>query len=91
LDAAGVRHALVEHHRDVRSEMRLYVSRLFRRQEMSRTVEMRPEVRTLVGDRPPRRQAEDLIPPAVGQDRPPPADEPVQAALTRDQSVPGRR
>ena len=56
---------------------------------MSRAVEMRSELRALFVDRPPRRKAEDLIAAAVGQNRPRPADEPVQAALAGDQIVAG--
>ena len=44
-----MREALVEHHRDVRSEVRLDVGRLLRRQQMRRAVEMRSEVRALLG------------------------------------------
>ena len=37
----------------------------------------------------PLGEAEDLVAAAVGQDRTPPADEPVQAAAARDQVVAG--
>ena len=39
LDRRGVRETLVEHHRDVRSELRLDVRRLLRREQMGRAVE----------------------------------------------------
>ena len=59
------------------------------RQQMARPVEMRLEIRALFRDDAPLRQAEDLEAAAVGEDRPLPADEAVQAAATRDQLVAG--
>ena len=50
---------------------------------------MRSEVRALLVDRAPRGEAEHLIAAAVGQDRPRPADEAVQAAAPRDEIVAG--
>ena len=45
--------------------------------------------RALLVDRAPRGQAEDLVAAAVGQDRPRPADERVEAAAPRDEVVAG--
>ena len=84
-----VREALVEHHRDVRAELRLDVGRLLGRQQVRRAVEVRSEVRALLVDRPAVGQAEHLVAAAVGQDRLVPADEPVQAAAPRDEIVAG--
>ena len=56
---------------------------------MTRTVEMRLEVGTLLADHAPRREAEDLKAAAVGQDRRVPADEAMQAATPCDQLVAG--
>ena len=84
-----MRQALVEHHRDVRAELRLNVGRLLRRQRVRRPVEMRSEVRPVLVDRPPRGEAEHLIPAAVGQDRLRPADEPVEPAPAGDEIVAG--
>ncbi len=57
------------------------------RQEVQRAVEVRAELRAVLADPPHRREAEDLVAAAVGQDRAVPADEPVQAAAARDQPV----
>src|ERR1700722_4384046 len=84
-----MREALVEDHRDVRSELRLDVGRLLRSQRMRRAVEVRAEVRALLVDRAPVGQAEHLVTAAVGEDGLAPADEAMQAAATRDQIVAG--
>ena len=65
-----MRQALVEHHRDVGAELRLDVGGLLRRQQVRGAVEVRPEARALLVDRPARREAEHLIAAAVGEDRP---------------------
>ena len=85
----GMRQTLVEHHRDVGTELSLDVGRLFRRQQVRRPVEVRSEVRSLLVDGAPRREAEHLIAAAVGEDRPRPADEAVEPAAPRDQVVAG--
>ena len=85
--AGRVRQTFVEHHGDVRAELRLDVGRLFRRQQMRRAVEMRAETHALFVDRAARGKAEHLVAAAVGEDRPSPADEAVQAAAPRDEVV----
>ena len=47
------------------------------------------ELRAILGDAAPLGEAEDLIPAAVGEDRPLPPDEPVQPAGARDEIVTG--
>ena len=76
--------AFVEHHRDVRSELRLNVDGRFRRQQMLAAIEMRSKRHTFLVHLPPRGQAEHLIAAAVGQDRLLPADELMEAAETAD-------
>ena len=80
-----VREALVEHHRDVGSELCLDVRGFLGRQQMRRTVKMRAEPRAFFVHRPPRREAEHLIAAAVGENRPRPTDEPVQPAAACDE------
>ena len=48
---------------------------------------MGTEPRAFLGDRPPRRETEHLIPAAVCQDRFRPADKPMEAAAARDEIV----
>ena len=84
-----MREALVEHHRDVRSEPRLDVGGALRRQRVRRAVEMRSEVCAVLVDRPPRRQTEHLVAAAVGEDRTIPADKAMEPAAARDQLVAG--
>ena len=62
---------------------------LLRRQRAQRAVEVRAELHALLADLAHRREAEDLVAAAVGQDRMRPADERVQAAGARDQLVAG--
>ena len=81
--------ALVEHHRDVGPELRLDVDDLLRRQLVPRAVEVRLEAGALLGDLHERAEAEDLVAAAVGEDRPGPADEAMQAAALGDQVVAG--
>src|SRR5436190_16817415 len=50
---------------------------------------MRTELSALLVDLAPRREAEQLIPAAVGEDGALPADETVQTAAARDQLVAG--
>ena len=79
----------VEHHRNVRSKLRLDVCRFLRREHVLRSIEMRSKPRALFGDRPPLREAEHLIAAAVGKNRLAPADKTMQSAATRDQVVAG--
>jgi hypothetical protein len=83
------REALVEDHRDVGAEPRLDVGRALGRQQVARAVEVRLEGGPLFRDDAPPGQAEDLIPAAVGEDGPAPADEAVEAAAAGDQFVAG--
>ena len=55
------------------------------RENVQRAVQMRAELRPLLANPPHRRQAEHLVAAAVGEDRPVPADEAVQAAGARDE------
>ena len=76
--------AFVEHHRDIRSELRLDVDGRFGRQQMLAAVEMRAKRRPFLVHFAPRGKTEDLIAAAVGEDRLVPADEPVKAAECAD-------
>ena len=67
--------------------MRLNVGRALGRQQVQRAVEMRSELGAIFGDAPPLGKAEHLIAAAVGQDRPRPSDEAMQAAGARDERV----
>ena len=80
-----VREALVEHHRDVRSERRLDVDDRLGREEARAAIEVRLEVHAGIGDPPASLEAEDLVAAAVGEHRARPADEAVQAAAPGDQ------
>lgn len=85
VDRAGMRHALVEHHRDVRAELRLDVCDALGRERVQRTVEVRSEVGTLFVDRTTGGQAEHLKAAAIGKDGPLPSHEAVEASSTRDE------
>ncbi len=80
------RRADVEAHRDVRAELRLHLGDHLRREPRLRAVVDRPEGDALLVDAGDRvAQREDLEAAGVGQDRPVPAHERVQAAELRDQ------
>ena len=68
---------------------RLDVDGALGRERGAAAVEMRLELDARLVDHAPARQAEDLVAAAVGEDRPRPADEAVQAAAPRDQLVAG--
>src|SRR5258705_7262436 len=85
----GEREALVEDHRDVGAQARLDVRRAFRRQQVWRAVEVRPELRALFRNLAPLRETEHLVAAAVGQHGMRPADEAVQAPAPGDQLVAG--
>jgi hypothetical protein len=89
VDGRRIREALVEHHRDIGSQLRLDVDGLLGREEVRRSIEVRLKSRALFRDRPAGGQAEHLIAAAVGQDRFPPPDEPVKPASTCDEIVAG--
>src|SRR5688500_19143298 len=80
----GMLEALVEHHRNIRSQLRLNIYRRFRCQQMLAAVEMRAERRPLLVHLTPRREAEDLIPAAVGEDGLVPSDERVETTERSD-------
>src|SRR5688572_22496856 len=76
--------AFVEHHRDIRSELRLDIYRGLRCQQMLAAVEMRAERRTLFVHLATRRETEDLIAAAVGEDGLVPSDEGVETTERAD-------
>src|SRR5918994_1690508 len=76
--------ALVEHHRNIRSELRLNVDRRLRCQQMLAAVEMRAERRALFVHFAPCREAEHLIPAAVSEDGLVPSDECVETTELSD-------
>ena len=78
-----VARALVEHHGDIGPEPGLDVRGALRGQPLPAAVEMRPKPDAVLVDVPAVAEAEHLVAPAVGQDRPVPADEAVQAAGPR--------
>src|SRR5260370_35043595 len=80
--------ALIEHHCNVGAKRELHLDGLLRRQQMFRTVQMRPEEHALGRDFPQPGPAEDLISAGIGQDRARPSHELVQAAQIPDQRVP---
>jgi hypothetical protein len=80
-------HALVEDHRDVGAELRLNVGRLLGRQRAQRAVEVRAELDAILRHPPHRRQTEDLVPAAVGEQRMRPTDERVQPARAGDEII----
>ena len=52
---------LVEHHGNVRAELRLNVGSLFRGEQMFGAIKVRSEPRAVLGDGPAGGKAEDLI------------------------------
>ena len=83
--------ALVEHHGDVGPEPGLDIHRHLRSQEMTRAIEVRSELDSVLGDAPALGQAEYLVSAAVGQDRTVPGGEAVKTARRAMRSSPGRR
>ena len=70
VDSRRMREALVEHHGDVGSERGLDVHGELGGEDAGAAIEMRSEGDAALVDLPPRRQAEDLVAAAVGEDRP---------------------
>jgi hypothetical protein len=70
----------VEHHHDVGPDGSLHLDGPLRRQDMHALVDVAAEGRTGLADGPLGRQREDLVAARVGQDRPAPAHEAVDAA-----------
>src|SRR5262245_47329036 len=89
VERRGMGQTLVEHHRNVRSQLRLNVSGLFRREEMRRAVEVRLKLGAILRDLPALSQAEDLIAATVSQDWFTPTDKFVEAATPGHQIVAG--
>ena len=73
-------HANVEHHRDVDPERFLKRDHVLGREAMFAAVEVRAERHAVVIEIAARFQTEHLKAAAVGEDRPVPGHEPVQAA-----------
>ena len=86
---AGVRRAVVEHHRDVRAEFALDLHRLFRAEKKERAIEMGTEFDAVGFDFANGSEAENLKAAAVGEDGQRPVDEIVQAAGGADDAHPG--
>src|SRR5215471_18594770 len=61
--------AFIEDHGNVRAQRELYLSGLFRSEEMLRAVEMRPEAYAVVADLAQIGEAEDLVTAGIGEDR----------------------
>ncbi len=81
---AGVRNAFIEHHRDIPAERRLNFHRYLRRYESARAVDVILKVDAFLGDLAQLRERENLISTAVGENRPIPIHEIVQAAKMLD-------
>ena len=80
----GQPHDVVEHHRHVAAQKLLDGHRPFRRDGHQPAVDVRAEDGFLLGDFDAMGEAEELEAAAVGQDRPVPAHEAVQAAERGD-------
>src|SRR5690606_4317394 len=78
------RGTVVEHHRDVRPEDLLNVHGLLRPEKEAGAVEMTAKLDAVLGYPADLREAEDLEPPAVGEDREGPVHETVQTPGRRD-------
>ena len=78
------RSALVERHDDVGAELLLDAHRERGREHVARAVVHRAELDALVAHHARALEAEHLEPAGVGEDRPVPAHEPVQAAVRGD-------
>ena len=86
--ADHIRRALVEDHRDVRVQHALDAHRLLGRQQQLVAIDRRGEAHAVLGDLAQRAQREHLEAAGVGQDRPIPAHEAVQAAVLADHVQP---
>ena len=80
---------LVQGHQDVHAERELDLNRLFRRQDVAGAVQVGLEGDAFLADATQLGQAQDLEAAAVGQDRPIPPHESVQAAERLDGLVAG--
>jgi hypothetical protein len=80
-------YTLVEHHRDVGTQLELDVDGAFGGEHVQRAIEVRAELSPVFGYPARAGEAEDLIAATVGQDRPRPPHELVKTATARDQAV----
>jgi hypothetical protein len=85
----GVGRAFVEDHRDVGVEHVLDAHGFLGRQEQAVAVDRRLEPDSLLADLAQRTEGKDLKTAGVGEDRPIPAHEAVQAAMRSDDFEPG--
>ncbi len=83
----GILDALVEHHRDVRTQRLLNLDGLFRRKGMLGPIEVRTENHTVIGDFAEIGQAKHLKAAGIGEDRPRPGHETMQPAQAPDPFV----
>ena len=81
-------HALVEDHHHVRAQRDLHLHRVLRREEVQAAVQVRAELDAFLRHLAQLGQAEDLETARVGQQRPLPAHEAMQAAHAPDEFVP---
>jgi len=81
--------AFIEDHGNVRAQCELYLSGLFRSEEMHRAVEMRTEAYPVVGDFAQIGEAEDLVTAGIGEDGAAPGHERMQAAEFADERMTG--
>ena len=81
---ARIRNAFIEHHRDVAAERRLNFHCDLRRNERPGAVDVILEFHAVLGDFAQLHERENLIPAAVGENRPIPTHEIVQAAKMLD-------
>jgi hypothetical protein len=86
-----LRVAFVQDHRDVGPELRLNVDGTLGRQHVGGAVEMRSKRHALFRHLAHRREAEDLVPSAVGQDGMRPTDECMESAGTRNERRAGTK
>ncbi len=78
--ACRVRNTGVQHHHDVRAKSFLHLNRFFRAEKELAAVQVRAELRALLGDFGQLLQAEYLEPAGIGENRPVPVHELVQSS-----------
>ncbi len=76
--------ALIEHHRDVRAQVALHLHRDLRTEEYFAPVDRRTKAHALLAQLAPAREAEDLEPARIGEDRAVPIHEAMQAGMRAD-------
>src|SRR5262249_6956518 len=87
----GKRRAFLQTHGDVRAEVFLDRNRLFRAQLQADPIDVGLKYRRLVANSTAQRQTVDLETTAVGQNRPVPIHEAMQAAQLGDQLLSGSK